>query len=57
VLAKKKQKTTTTTRKTKTKEVFYPEPHLWLIWRWGLMHYLPGLASNHDPPNLSPSSS
>jgi hypothetical protein len=26
---------------------------LWLFWRWGLMNYLPGLASNHNPPNLS----
>jgi hypothetical protein len=26
---------------------------LWLFWRWGLLNYLPRLASNHDPPNLS----
>jgi hypothetical protein len=26
---------------------------LWLLWRWGLVNYLPGLASNSDPPNLS----
>jgi hypothetical protein len=24
----------------------------WLFWRWGLLNYLPGLASNCDPPNL-----
>jgi hypothetical protein len=34
------------------------EPHLqfillWLLWRWGLTHYLPALALNHNPPNLS----
>jgi hypothetical protein len=34
------------------------EPHLqsmllWLFWRQGLMNYLPGLAWNHDPPNLT----
>jgi hypothetical protein len=28
---------------------------LWLFWRWGvgLAKYLLGLASNHDPPELS----
>jgi hypothetical protein len=26
---------------------------LWLFWRWGLENYLPGLASNLDPPDLS----
>jgi hypothetical protein len=34
------------------------EPHLQsiflcLFWRWSLSIYLPGLALNHDPPNLS----
>jgi hypothetical protein len=34
------------------------EPHLqsiflWLFWRYGLKNYLPGLASNLHPPNLS----
>jgi hypothetical protein len=34
------------------------EPHfqsilLWLVWRFGLLNYLPGLASNHNPPSLS----
>jgi hypothetical protein len=39
------------------------EPHLqsilfWLFWRWGgLMNYLPWLALNQDPPDLSLSSS
>jgi hypothetical protein len=33
------------------------EPHLqsiWLrlFWRWSLVNYLPGLALNHNPPNL-----
>jgi hypothetical protein len=27
--------------------------HLHPIWRWGLMNYLPWLASSLDPPNLS----
>jgi hypothetical protein len=26
---------------------------LWLIWRWVLKNYLPGLALNFDSPNLS----
>jgi hypothetical protein len=26
---------------------------LWLFWRLSLTNYLPGLASNRDPPNLS----
>jgi hypothetical protein len=26
---------------------------LWLLWRWGLMNYLPELASNLNPPDLS----
>jgi hypothetical protein len=26
---------------------------LWLFWTWDLKNYLPWLASNHDPPNLS----
>jgi hypothetical protein len=26
---------------------------LWLFWRWGLMNYLPVLALNHIPPDLS----
>jgi hypothetical protein len=26
---------------------------LWLFWRWGVIYYLLGLASNWDPPNLS----
>jgi hypothetical protein len=26
---------------------------LWLFWRWGLLNYLPGLASNDKPPDLS----
>jgi hypothetical protein len=25
----------------------------WLFCRWGFMNYLPGLALNHDPPDLS----
>jgi hypothetical protein len=34
------------------------EPHLQsillrLFWRWGLMNYLPGLVSSHNPPDLS----
>jgi hypothetical protein len=34
------------------------EPHfqsilLWLFWRWGLVNYLPRLASNLDPPDLN----
>jgi hypothetical protein len=34
------------------------EPHLqsillWLFLRWGLVSYLPELASNHDPPDFS----
>jgi hypothetical protein len=34
------------------------EPHLQpillqLFWRWNLKDYLPGLASNHNPPDLS----
>jgi hypothetical protein len=34
------------------------EPHiqstlLWLVWRFGLLNYLPELASNHSPPSLS----
>jgi hypothetical protein len=34
------------------------EPHLqpillWLFWRWDFVNYLPGLASNHDPLDLS----
>jgi hypothetical protein len=33
-----------------------PVHFLWLFWRWGLMNYLPGLASNCDPPDLSLSS-
>jgi hypothetical protein len=33
------------------------KPHLqsivlWLFWRWGLLNYLPGLASNHSPLDL-----
>jgi hypothetical protein len=24
-----------------------------LFWRWSLENYLPRLASNHDPPDLS----
>jgi hypothetical protein len=30
---------------------------LWLFWRWSLANNLPGLASNHDPLDLSFSSS
>jgi hypothetical protein len=26
---------------------------LWLLWRWGPEKYLPGLALNHQPPDLS----
>jgi hypothetical protein len=26
---------------------------LWLFWRWSLSNYLPGLASNCDPPGFS----
>jgi hypothetical protein len=26
---------------------------LWLFWRWGLTNYLPGLAWNHNSPNVS----
>jgi hypothetical protein len=26
---------------------------LWLFWRWDLVNYLPRLASNRDPPDLS----
>jgi hypothetical protein len=26
---------------------------LWLFWRWGLKNYLPGLASDLNPPHLS----
>jgi hypothetical protein len=26
---------------------------LWLFWRWGLENYLPGLALNQNPPDLS----
>jgi hypothetical protein len=26
---------------------------LFFLWRWGLVNYLPGLASNHEPPDLS----
>jgi hypothetical protein len=38
------------------------EPYLqsilaWLLWRWSLVSYLPGLALNCDLPNLSLSSS
>jgi hypothetical protein len=34
------------------------EPHrqsilLWLFWKWDLANYLPRLALNHDPPDLS----
>jgi hypothetical protein len=34
------------------------EPHLqsillWLFWRWGFWNYLPGLALNRNPPDLS----
>jgi hypothetical protein len=29
---------------------------LWLFWRWGLKNYLPKLAENHDPLDLSLSS-
>jgi hypothetical protein len=34
------------------------DPHFqsilfWLFWRWGVVNYLPGLVSNHDPPDLS----
>jgi hypothetical protein len=37
---------------------FSLEPHLrsillWFIWRWSLENYLPGLALNCDPPDLS----
>jgi hypothetical protein len=28
-----------------------------IFWRWDLTNYLPGLASNHDPPALSFSTS
>jgi hypothetical protein len=24
-----------------------------IFWRWSLLNYLPQLASNHDPPDLS----
>jgi hypothetical protein len=30
---------------------------LWLFWRWGLINYLPRLASKLDPPDLTLSSS
>jgi hypothetical protein len=38
------------------------EPHLqsillWLFWKWSVTHHLPRLASNHNPPDLSLSSS
>jgi hypothetical protein len=26
---------------------------LWLFWRWDMMIYLPRLALNFNPPNLS----
>jgi hypothetical protein len=26
---------------------------IWLVWRWGLMNYLPRMASNRNPPSLS----
>jgi hypothetical protein len=26
---------------------------LWLLWRWGLRNHLLGLASNHNPSDLS----
>jgi hypothetical protein len=26
---------------------------LWLFWRWGLVNFLPRLALNQDPANLS----
>jgi hypothetical protein len=26
---------------------------LWLFWRWGFVNYLPRLASNCYPPDLS----
>jgi hypothetical protein len=26
---------------------------LWLFWRWGLEKFLPRLALNHSPPDLS----
>jgi hypothetical protein len=26
---------------------------LWLFWRWGLSNYLPKLALNYDPCDLS----
>jgi hypothetical protein len=26
---------------------------LWLFWRWGLLNYLPRVALDCDPPNLS----
>jgi hypothetical protein len=34
------------------------DPHLqsillYLLWRWSLTNYLPGLAPNHNPPDLS----
>jgi hypothetical protein len=28
---------------------------LWLFWQWDLANYLPGLASNYNPPDLSSS--
>jgi hypothetical protein len=28
---------------------------LWLFQRWSLLTYLPGLALNHNPPDLGPS--
>jgi hypothetical protein len=30
---------------------------LWLFWREGVLNYLPGLALNCDPPDLSLQSS
>jgi hypothetical protein len=33
-----------------------PQPQtilVWLFWRWGLVIYLPGLASSCNPPSLS----
>jgi hypothetical protein len=36
-------------------EPYFQSILLWLFWRWGegLMNYLPGLTSNHDPRDLS----
>jgi hypothetical protein len=34
-------------------ESYLQSSSLWLFWRWGLVNYLSGLASNLNPPNLS----